>query len=99
MRSSVEIVLQTAARLVFRVQIEQRERNPIGLKPFHQGEHKPVFPTPPLPPMVKTTRLLACGFSSDLRLILLPSVLLTGPSQFPLAFWNKPQRLVLVVFE
>jgi len=54
----IEKMLQGATRLVLCVEIEQCDRNLIRLKPLGRATMTPVFPTPPLPPIVKTTRFV-----------------------------------------
>src|ERR1700735_4083037 len=47
---AVEIMLQTAARLVFRIEIQKRKRNLVGLEPFGQRQHATGLPYPAFPP-------------------------------------------------
>lgn len=56
---AIEEMLQGSASLVLRIEIKQCDRNLVRFKPLRKASMKPVFPTPPLPPIVKTTRLQA----------------------------------------
>jgi hypothetical protein len=47
---SVEVVLEAAARLVLGIEIEKREWDFIGEKPFRQMNHESSLATPPFPP-------------------------------------------------
>jgi hypothetical protein len=53
---SVEEVLQRTTRFILRVEIEQRDGNLVASNHSARATMTPVFPTPPLPPIVKTTR-------------------------------------------